>query len=112
MSGAPSWVRPQKWGLPHPNPRAPPTPLGPHHPGPPTPLGPQNPGPLHPIGTPPIPIFGGSAAGGQEVSIRGWNLHEDFDIRGRAAWGVPEFYDYDVALVELEKEVGDTGAPR
>ncbi|XP_052555144.1 complement C2 isoform X4 [Tympanuchus pallidicinctus] len=51
-------------------------------------------------------------AGGQEVSIRGWNLHEDFDIRGRAAQGVPEFYDYDVALVELEKEVGDTGVPR
>ncbi|OXB60244.1 hypothetical protein ASZ78_011064 [Callipepla squamata] len=52
------------------------------------------------------------AAGGQEVSIRGWNIHEDFDIRGRAAWGVPEFYDYDVALVELEEEVGDTGLPR
>uniref|UniRef100_A0A8C2TWM5 Complement C2 n=1 Tax=Coturnix japonica TaxID=93934 RepID=A0A8C2TWM5_COTJA len=69
-------------------------------------------GPLHSIGTPPIPISGGSAAGGQEVSIRGWKLHEDFDIRGKAAQGVPEFYDYDVALVELEKEVGDTGAPR
>uniref|UniRef100_A0A8C3PVL8 Complement C2 n=1 Tax=Chrysolophus pictus TaxID=9089 RepID=A0A8C3PVL8_CHRPC len=51
-------------------------------------------------------------AGGQEVSIRGWNLHEDFDIRARVAQGVPEFYDYDVALVELEKELGDTGAPR
>lgn len=57
-------------------------------------------------------VWSAELAGGQEVSIRGWNLHEDFDIRGRAAWGVPEFYDYDVALVELEKEVGDTGAPR
>ncbi|XP_065600508.1 complement C2-like isoform X2 [Cyrtonyx montezumae] len=51
-------------------------------------------------------------AGGQEVSIRGWNIHEDFDIRGRAAWGIPEFYDYDVALVELAEEVGDKGLPR
>ncbi|XP_072211360.1 complement C2-like isoform X3 [Excalfactoria chinensis] len=51
-------------------------------------------------------------AGGQEISIQGWKLHEDFNIRGKVARGVPEFYDYDVALVELVKEVGDTGAPR
>lgn len=101
MTGAPSWVRPQKWGLPHPDPRAPPAHWDPKIQDLST-----------PIGTPPDSHFWGSAAGGQEVSIQGWNLHEDFDIRGRAAQGVPEFYDYDVALVELEKEVGDTGVPR
>ncbi|KAM6184466.1 complement C2-like [Sarcoramphus papa] len=49
---------------------------------------------------------------GDHVPLRRWVLHESFDIRAGVSRGIPEFYDYDVALVELEREVGTRGTPR
>ncbi|KAF1588329.1 UNVERIFIED_CONTAM: Complement C2, partial [Eudyptes pachyrhynchus] len=49
---------------------------------------------------------------GEHVPLRRWVLHEGFDVRARVSRGIPEFYDYDVALVELEREVGTRGTPR
>ncbi|XP_049648643.1 complement factor B [Accipiter gentilis] len=49
---------------------------------------------------------------GELVPLQRWVLHEDFDVRAGVSRGIPEFYDYDVALVELEREVGTRGTPR
>lgn len=46
------------------------------------------------------------------MPLQRWVLHEDFDVRAGVSRGIPEFYDYDVALVELEREVGTRGTPR
>ncbi|XP_068785598.1 complement C2-like, partial [Struthio camelus] len=50
--------------------------------------------------------------GGEWVPIRRWLQHEGYDVRAGVARGIPEFYDYDVALVELERDVGPAGTPR
>ncbi|XP_074786527.1 complement factor B [Athene noctua] len=49
---------------------------------------------------------------GEHVPIRRWEIHEGFDVRAGVSRGIPEFYDYDVALVELEREVETRGTPR
>uniref|UniRef100_A0A663FAJ8 Complement C2 n=1 Tax=Aquila chrysaetos chrysaetos TaxID=223781 RepID=A0A663FAJ8_AQUCH len=49
---------------------------------------------------------------GDLVPLQRWVLHENFDVRAGVSRGIPEFYDYDVALVELEREVGTRGTPR
>ncbi|KAM9592058.1 complement C2 [Morphnus guianensis] len=49
---------------------------------------------------------------GELVPLQRWVLHENFDVRAGVSRGIPEFYDYDVALVELEREVGTRGTPR
>ncbi|XP_075345747.1 complement C2-like isoform X4 [Mycteria americana] len=49
---------------------------------------------------------------GKLVPLRRWVLHEGFDVRAGVSRGIPEFYDYDVALVELEEDLGTRGTPR
>lgn len=37
--------------------------------------------------------------------VKGFKLHPDYNITAKVKEGVKEFYDYDVALVQLEEDV-------
>ncbi|XP_064330173.1 complement C2 isoform X2 [Phalacrocorax carbo] len=64
------------------------------------------------LGGPAPHAWSAELAEGGLVPLRRWVLHESFDVRAGVSRGIPEFYDYDVALVELEQEVGTRGTPR
>ncbi|XP_075345745.1 complement C2-like isoform X2 [Mycteria americana] len=72
-------------------------------------------GPLRchrPRRSPPAPLARRPEGEGKLVPLRRWVLHEGFDVRAGVSRGIPEFYDYDVALVELEEDLGTRGTPR
>ncbi|KAM6251266.1 complement C2-like [Porphyrio hochstetteri] len=64
------------------------------------------------LGGPEPQIWTADLGEGEQVPLRRWVTHEGFNVRAGGAAGVHEFYDYDVALVELERDMGSTGKPR
>lgn len=48
------------------------------------------------------PISGGNK---QDLKIEKVFFHPNYNINGKSALGIPEFYDYDVALIKLEKKL-------
>lgn len=41
----------------------------------------------------------------QELDIEEVLFHPKYNINGKKAEGIPEFYDYDVALIKLKKKL-------
>lgn len=37
--------------------------------------------------------------------VKDFKLHPNYNVNAKAELGVKEFYDYDVALIQLEKDV-------
>lgn len=50
--------------------------------------------------------------GREDIPIQRWLLHPAYNVSAKAAEGIPEFYDYDVALVQLQHAVRFSGLVR
>ncbi|XP_072562972.1 complement factor B-like [Paramormyrops kingsleyae] len=40
-----------------------------------------------------------------KLNVKTFKMHPDYDIQAKKDQGIPEFYDYDVALIQLDKDV-------
>ncbi|KAF1378588.1 hypothetical protein PFLUV_G00192100 [Perca fluviatilis] len=49
---------------------------------------------------------------GKEKKIKSFKLHPEYNINAKVNKGVKEFYDYDVALIQLEEDVNISSAAR
>uniref|UniRef100_A0A8C8RK15 Complement C2 n=1 Tax=Pelusios castaneus TaxID=367368 RepID=A0A8C8RK15_9SAUR len=50
--------------------------------------------------------------GPTEIVIQDWVIHPDYNVTAKASQGIPEFYDYDVALIQLQQPVQFSGRVR
>lgn len=41
----------------------------------------------------------------QDLDVEAVLFHPKYNINGKKAEGIPEFYDYDVALIKLKKKL-------
>lgn len=49
-----------------------------------------------------LPLSGGKR---QDLEIEEVLFHPNYNINGKKAQGISEFYDYDVALIKLKKKL-------